>query len=470
MEPNLSQASLGLLRRLLEETQPPDLLTEFEKRKFWKDALFDFGLSPAIIDIASTYSFRWGNIIPDLYVGRFGDHNSYASNSLPPDICERTLKQLLAFALAHNKHAPLTRSLVQSLTQDGFGLNGGSSDSAIPTELEKIPGKAAMFSEVQQRLDARKLAAILYMDLDGFKQVNDTMGHTKGDECLIRVAGTMGKVLLDKGKLYRPGGDEFVAILSNFNGEEAMAVAERIRAAIDADNLGGELKVTVSIGVVSSDLTDVEGAEAIVDLADKAMYRAKQAKNCVVNGKDLIDPANEADKMNMQTETREQHAVTAAYYPRFQKLVHGFEEFVDSRMSTTLHYMIVSGGDFSGQMRDDLCKALGTVPVSLWSSLLHFFKLRIDRTPPSFGELIAGVQEFHHLLAQFNNLCMAPIFDHLPNDKRAALTEQQRSRLNGFQQRFTFYLRDYMTFGKELSQALPELQRLPRDIPYSNPL
>jgi diguanylate cyclase (GGDEF)-like protein len=342
--------------------------------------------------------------------------------------------------------------------------------AAVPTELEKIPGKAAMLLEVQQSLEARKLAAVLYMDLDGFKQVNDTLGHTKGDECLITVARAMGNVLLNKGKLYRPGGDEFVAILSNFNGVEATAVAERIRAAVDATDPGGELKVTVSIGVTSSDLTDLRNPKALIDLADKAMYRAKQVKNCVVSSKDLADPANEADKMNIQTETREQHTVTAAYYPRFQKIVHDFEEFVDSRANNTLHYIIVGGGDFSSQMRDDLCKALGAVPVGMWSSLLHFFKLRIDRTPPSFEELIAGVQEFHHLLAQFNNLCMAPIFDHLPNDKRAALTELQRSRLNGFQQRFTFYLRDYMAFGKELSQTLPELQHLPRDIPYSNPL
>ncbi len=64
---------------------------------------------------------------------------------------------------------------------------------------------------------------------------------------------------------------------------------------------------------------------------------------------------------------------------------------------------------------------------------------------------------------------MVPIFDRLPNDERAAISEQRRGRLNGFQERFTLYLRDCMAFAKELSQALPELEHLPYHLPYSNP-
>jgi hypothetical protein len=110
------------------------------------------------------------------------------------------------------------------------------------------------------------------------------------------------------------------------------------------------------------------------------------------------------------------------------------------------------------------------VPSTRWSEFLHFFRLRIDRTPPSFLELVAGVQWLHQLQSQFNNLCVVPIFDRLPKDKRAAISEQRRGRLNCFQQRFTLYLRDCMAFAKELSQALSELEHLPYHLPYSNPL
>jgi len=169
-----------------------------------------------------------------------------------------------------------------------------------------------------------------------------------------------------------------------------------------------------------------------------------------------------------EVHSREQQHVAALYYPRFRKLVGQFGDFVDTRTSDTLHYMVTN--DFPLPTRDDLCKRLGTAPLGLWNQFWFFFKQRIDRTAPTFTELLAGIQEFHHLLGEYNNLCVAPIFSHLPNDTRASLTEQQRSKLNGFQQRFTIYLRDYMEFAKELSSALPELDHMPRYLPHSNPL
>lgn len=283
MKPDLSQRTLGILREILEGMQPEDIITPYENRKFWKDALFDFGFAKAIIDMASTYDFHWSDIIPDLYVGKFGDKNSHFSNVLPPHFCEQTLKQLLAFALHCNRGTPQAEELLRSLAADGFELEARSGlDSSVPAELAQIPGKSALVSDLQQKLDARELAAVLFMDLDGFKEVNDTTNHAEGDKCLIRVARTMSAAILGKGKLYRPGGDEFVAVLPNFSREEAASTAERIRAAIDSDNPGGAVKVTVSIGVASSESTGATDAEALITLADEAMYKAKETKNRVV--------------------------------------------------------------------------------------------------------------------------------------------------------------------------------------------
>jgi diguanylate cyclase (GGDEF)-like protein len=282
MEPNLSQRTLGMLREILEGMQSEDVITPYENRKFWKDALFDFGFSKTIIDTASKYNFSWSDIIPDLYVGNFGDHNSYFSDVIPAYFCEQALKKLLAFALYCNRDTPQAEELLRSLESDGFDLKAGSqADSSVPAELAQIPSKIRLISDVQQKVDACESVSVLYMDLDGFKAVNDTMGHAEGDECLIRIARTMGAAILGKGKLYRPGGDEFVVVLPNFKREEAASTAERIRAAIDDENPGGTLKVTVSIGVANSELPSATTAEALIMLADKAMYEAKKTKNRV---------------------------------------------------------------------------------------------------------------------------------------------------------------------------------------------
>ncbi len=258
--------------------EPPQLLTEFEKKKFWKDTLFDFNFAPAVIDIASSYQYRWSDIIPDLYRGRFGEQNSHFSNALPPYFCEETLKRLSALAIHRNKNNPLTNKLRESLASDGFDLAARwDSDVTVPTELAGIPGLDVLTSDLSTRLKAGELIAVLYMDLDGFKEVNDTLRHAAGNECLIRVARTMASAILNKGKLYRYGGDEFVALLPNFSRDEAAATAERIRATIDSDNPGASFRVTVSIGVASSEAAGEIDAKSFIDIADKAMYESKAA-------------------------------------------------------------------------------------------------------------------------------------------------------------------------------------------------
>lgn len=169
-----------------------------------------------------------------------------------------------------------------------------------------------------------------------------------------------------------------------------------------------------------------------------------------------------------QASDKAQQNIAAIFYPRFRNQVHHFEEFVNTGTNDTLHSIAVS--DVSAPLREEFSKRLGTAPIGTWNQFWYFFRMRVDRTEPAFAELVAGVQEFHHLLGAYCNLCVAPIFTNLPDNIRATLTERERSALNGFQQRFTLYLRDYMAFAKELSQASPELSHLPRHLPNSNPL
>jgi diguanylate cyclase (GGDEF)-like protein len=76
--------------------------------------------------------------------------------------------------------------------------------------LDDIPRKADLLKRLQKSLDADELVAALFLDLGGFKQVNDQLGHGEGDNCLKRVVEVIGGAVQGKGQLFRPGGDEFV--------------------------------------------------------------------------------------------------------------------------------------------------------------------------------------------------------------------------------------------------------------------
>jgi diguanylate cyclase (GGDEF)-like protein len=125
--------------------------------------------------------------------------------------------------------------------------------------------------------------ALIVIDLDEFKEVNDTKGHTAGDACLERVVKAIGGVVGRKGKVYRwGGGDEFAVTLPDFSTEEASSTAERIRRAIEEAQAGGDVPVTASIGVCANDRLKDAAAEELLEAADKAMYSSKK------NGKNRV--------------------------------------------------------------------------------------------------------------------------------------------------------------------------------------
>ncbi|MCA9544930.1 MAG: GGDEF domain-containing protein [Myxococcales bacterium] len=111
-------------------------------------------------------------------------------------------------------------------------------------------------------------AALLLVDLDGFKQVNDGRGHAAGDEALRRVAALLASSTRDQDVVSRVGGDEFSAILANADAQTACAVACRLLDAVRASDLG----VTCSVGIAVGAGGDLRGA---LPRADRALYRAK---------------------------------------------------------------------------------------------------------------------------------------------------------------------------------------------------
>ncbi|MFI5346042.1 MAG: diguanylate cyclase domain-containing protein [Elusimicrobiota bacterium] len=124
----------------------------------------------------------------------------------------------------------------------------------------------------------RSLMAIIYLDLDGFKTINDTLGHGAGDELLKLVAGRLTASVREEDTVARLGGDEFMIALWHIEGAEyASEVAAKVLAAVSRPCVieGHPVRVTASAGVAVYPLNG-EDAETLMKSADAALYEAKR--------------------------------------------------------------------------------------------------------------------------------------------------------------------------------------------------
>ncbi len=143
-------------------------------------------------------------------------------------------------------------------------------------------------------------SALLYLDLDEFKDINDTSGHAAGDELLQAVAETLKKVTRYTDLVARLGGDEFAILIPETDNDGAVILAKKIMTEIAKIKLSyGEIihKVSTSIGIVHYPLTDA-GIHELMGFADLAMYKAK------ANGKGTYHTFSANDKTKELLETR----------------------------------------------------------------------------------------------------------------------------------------------------------------------
>ena len=124
--------------------------------------------------------------------------------------------------------------------------------------------------------------SLIYFDLDDFKRINDTHGHEVGDRTLVELAKTVGDQLRELDVFGRLGGEEFAILLPGNEKEEALCLAERLRAAIESHAIGirnGSIRCTASFGVAATKGGRMD-LEELIKRADKAMYSSKaQGKN-----------------------------------------------------------------------------------------------------------------------------------------------------------------------------------------------
>jgi diguanylate cyclase (GGDEF)-like protein/PAS domain S-box-containing protein len=157
---------------------------------------------------------------------------------------------------------------------------------AYHDSLTGLPNRKLFYDHLDQSLSWAKSnnlsLALLFLDLDGFKQVNDTLGHDSGDLLLVKVAQRLTLSLRGSDIVSRLGGDEFTVILPGIAKAHAAAVAEKILTTLSQEfNLNGHaIVVTVSIGISIYPFNG-NTQEALLKQADLAMYQAKQmGKNC----------------------------------------------------------------------------------------------------------------------------------------------------------------------------------------------
>lgn len=162
--------------------------------------------------------------------------------------------------------------------------------------LTGLGNKSMFYRNLKMEMTRKqdKNLCLAMLDLDNFKQINDTFGHLAGDAVLKRLAEILQQNTRQTDSVVRWGGEEFAIIMPHTNMPGAYALLERIRIIIESHNFGPEInsrQITFSSGVVSlANLSEVmhinnnesDPLDLFVMLADKAMYKAKVSKNTVV--------------------------------------------------------------------------------------------------------------------------------------------------------------------------------------------
>ncbi len=172
--------------------------------------------------------------------------------------------------------------VVQDVTERR-ALEARLQHQALHDALTGLPNRTLLLDRAGQALARSRRGgppfAVLFLDLDNFKTVNDTLGHDAGDRLLVTIAKRLRAVLREHDTLARLGGDEFAAVLESApDADTAAQMAERLAAALEAPvTLGGqEYRVSTSIGVVVNQERH-ERPEDLLRDADVAMYRAKES-------------------------------------------------------------------------------------------------------------------------------------------------------------------------------------------------
>ncbi|MGB4246069.1 MAG: GGDEF domain-containing protein, partial [Pseudohongiellaceae bacterium] len=167
---------------------------------------------------------------------------------------------------------------VDERTQDLLVLNHKLEQLALADDLTGLQNRKAVYARLRQEFLRLKRSgrgyAVLYLDIDHFKRINDTFGHETGDQVLHELAKVLVASVRESDLVARHGGEEFMIVLQDTDMNGAITLAEKICAAVSSHEFPLVRQVTTSIGVTIAAGKDI-GEEDAVRRADAALYQAK---------------------------------------------------------------------------------------------------------------------------------------------------------------------------------------------------
>ncbi|KRG44450.1 hypothetical protein ARC20_08440 [Stenotrophomonas panacihumi] len=214
-----------------------------------------------------------------------------------------------------------THQLANSLAQ----ANEELMQAALHDPLTRLPNRVLLQDRIEQAIEKahrkQERFAVMFMDLDGFKRINDAFGHQAGDALLAEVAGRVRALLRSQDTLSRLGGDEFVLVVPTTDPEDAAVIAQRIIDSLVAPIhvQGVELQVTASIGIAVYP-SDGRRERDLMAHADAAMYHTKDNGR---NGYTFFAPSMNVSahkQLKVLTDLRraiERNELVLHYQPKF---------------------------------------------------------------------------------------------------------------------------------------------------------
>lgn len=194
---------------------------------------------------------------------------------IAPPLLFYLTRQQRELAIAH--HELMTLAATDSLTQC---LNRRAFTAIVSEHLARLSG-----------VDEAASGALLLIDIDHFKRINDTFGHDRGDLALVEVARAVRETVRDVDAVARVGGEEFAVFLPRATRENTEAVSERIRARISQTQVGSESRpAQLSASIGAAMIPPAASFSDLYVLADRSLYAAKRAgRNRVKFSSELAD-------------------------------------------------------------------------------------------------------------------------------------------------------------------------------------